>query len=98
MAAEDVDAFAAAFESAAVQQLPEGLPAPSLSIDALISLSEIDGRLMKSLDLLEPFGSGNPGPVFCTLGVAVMPRSARELRGGHVRFSVRQGGQAHEPR
>ena len=84
-------AFQEQFEAEVARALPGGAPAPGLSIDALVSLSEVDGRLVASLDKLQPFGCGNPAPVLCTCGVRVMPNSCRELRGGHVRLAVKEG-------
>ena len=90
--AENLDAFRAAFEAEAARRL-EGMEdaAPPLEIDALVSLSELDPQLVKTLDQLEPFGCMNPMPLFCSHGVMLLPQSLRELTGGHVKFVVRQG-------
>jgi len=39
---------------------------PELKIDAQISLSNINFGLAKDISVLEPFGIGNPQPVFCS--------------------------------
>lgn len=39
---------------------------PELKIDAQISLSDINFGLVKDISILEPFGIGNPQPVFCS--------------------------------
>ena len=39
---------------------------PELKIDARISLSNINFGLVKDINVLEPFGIGNPQPVFCS--------------------------------
>jgi len=39
---------------------------PELKIDAQISLSDINFGLVKDISVLEPFGIGNPQPVFCS--------------------------------
>ncbi len=39
---------------------------PELKIDAQISLSNINFGLVKDINILEPFGIGNPQPVFCS--------------------------------
>jgi len=87
---EEIEAFVAAFEREARQRMSQGLAPKELDLDALVSLSEMDHRLIKTLDRLQPYGHGNPAPVFCCYGVEVLPNSLRELRGGHIRFSVRQ--------
>ena len=44
---------------------------PTLSIDANVPLEMITPELMNSLDRLEPFGQGNPHPLFMATGVRV---------------------------
>jgi len=39
---------------------------PELEVDAQILLSDINFNLIKDINILEPFGSGNPQPVFCS--------------------------------
>jgi len=39
---------------------------PIINIDYELKFSEIDNRFIKFLDYLEPFGPGNPKPIFCT--------------------------------
>ncbi|MBI4558505.1 MAG: single-stranded-DNA-specific exonuclease RecJ [Candidatus Hydrogenedentes bacterium] len=88
---ENVEAFTAAFEEEAAKRLPvEGLQ-PVVNTDALVALSEIDSRLVALLERLQPCGYGNPSPLFCTCGVQAMPNSYRELRGGHIRFTAKEG-------
>lgn len=84
-------AFRDAFERAVAQLLPDADLRPKLAIDALVSFSELDAQLVHSISRLEPFGCGNPAPVFCTCGVKPLPNSFRELRGGHIRFAVQEG-------
>lgn len=86
----NVPAFRGAFAEAAREQLGDGELAPELPIDVLASFTEIDSKLLKALELLEPVGHGNPAPVFCSLGVEVVPRSVRILKDRHLRMAVRQ--------
>jgi single-stranded-DNA-specific exonuclease len=93
---QNLPGFRAAFEEEATRRLESREPIHVLDVDALISLSEIDAQLVTALDRLEPYGCMNPGPVFCTYGVTALPYSTRELRGGHLRFTVQQGPKAFE--
>ena len=62
-----------------------------LEIDDTLALTEIRPALVDGLRTLEPFGSGNPRPVFRSERVAVVdgPRTMKEQ---HLRMTVRQGG------
>jgi len=90
---ECFEAFQNAFEGIAQELLAGREVRSTLDIDAQVGLSEVDSQLVKAMARLEPFGCGNPSPVFCSYGVEPVPHSVRELRGGHVRFEVRQGSQ-----
>jgi len=46
---------------------------------------------VRTLDRLQPFGQGNPAPVFCAFGVRAAAESWRELRGGHLKVAVKDG-------
>ena len=72
--------------------LPEELFQPSLHIEAVAELAEIDQRLLAALARLEPFGPDNPEPIFATLGLEVVGfprRIGREQN--HLKFRVRSG-------
>ncbi len=87
---EHIPAFAEVFEAEALRQLGPGLLPRELGIDAVAAFSEIDSALVKTLELLEPIGQGNPAPLFCSLGVDIVPRSARVLKDLHLKLSFRQ--------
>ena len=87
----DFEAFAQAFEEEAARRLPPGDLRPRLDIDAQVAFTEVDGRLIRTLDRLEPFGCENPAPMFCTYGVEVLPQSIRELRNNHMRLALKDG-------
>lgn len=89
--------FKEVFEREALRSAPAEDPLRrELRIDALLALSEIDGDLLRAIDMLEPFGHENPAPVFASCGVTVVPGSVRVLRGGHLKFTVTQGGRAFD--
>jgi single-stranded-DNA-specific exonuclease len=85
---EQFTAFCDAFEGTVRECLtPEDL-LPLLEIDASLKFSEIGFPLMRELDLLKPFGVGNPEPLFMTQGVEVCDS---KLFSGGARFRFRQG-------
>ena len=64
---------------------------PRLRIDAALGLADIRGRLVEELGRFEPFGIGNPRPVFLARGVQIAdgPRRVKER---HLKFAVRHQG------
>ncbi|MCP4640717.1 MAG: single-stranded-DNA-specific exonuclease RecJ [bacterium] len=88
---DKLDAFREAFEAEAARLLPDEELRRVLEIDAQIAFSEVDSQLIALMDRLQPFGHGNPAPLFCTYGATVVPHSWRELRGGHMRVTLKQG-------
>ena len=82
-------AFAERFEEHARQALaPEDLK-PFVEVDAQLDFSAIGTDLLKQLGALEPFGIGNPEPVFMSRGVEIVER--KSISGG-ARLKLRQGG------
>lgn len=71
-------------------QLPESLFQPTLYVEALARLAELDRTLLNALARLEPFGPDNPVPVFASLGLEVVgcPQSVGR---DHLKFRVREG-------
>ncbi len=88
--AEQVSAFAEAFE-AAVRDVtgPDDFIAET-TIDAEISLEEIDDQLLTDLARLEPHGPSNAEPIFLARQVTVQSR--RVVGESHLRLFLRQGG------
>ena len=63
---------------------------PILDLEGELDLSEITPQLFQALELLEPYGMGNPEPVFAARGVqlAAPPRLLKEK---HVKLKLRAG-------
>lgn len=87
---ENLTRFAESFEDAARQLLSPHDLAPRLEIDAALEFADIGLPLVRELELLQPYGIGNPEPVFMTAGVEVCER---KVFSAGVRFRLRQGGQ-----
>lgn len=64
--------------------------APRLTVDAPLPLGEVRADLLRGLAALEPFGRGNPRPVFHAQPVAVAA-GPRTMGGRHLRMTLRQG-------
>jgi single-stranded-DNA-specific exonuclease len=68
--------------------------APALHIDAEVGAPELTFQLCQDLRLLEPFGAGNPRPVFVTRGLRVTS-DPRVIKDQHLKLRV--AGQNNRP-
>jgi single-stranded-DNA-specific exonuclease len=62
----------------------------SLCIDMDIELSLIDHRTAEDIAMLEPFGEGNPEPIFCSKNLRIA-QPLKILKGEHIKFQVTDG-------
>lgn len=60
---------------------------PSLNIDADIALGEINFNLIKEIEMLEPFGAGNPEPLFGSRGLKVL--NPRVVGNNHLKMKLK---------
>ena len=65
---------------------------PSVQIDARADLDEFTTEAHEWLRVLEPFGKGNPRPLFATLGARVLEAQFMGYSQQHLRMRVEQGG------
>lgn len=82
--------FEAHLENLLSQQIQSDLFSPTLSIDAEISLSEINPKLLNELESLRPFGIGNPEPVFASAAIDL--KNPRVVGRNHLRLTLLQNG------
>lgn len=88
---EQVPHFKRAFEQEVLRQLGTEPVPDEIRVDLIASFSQIDFALLRAIEALEPFGNGNPEPVFATMGVEVIPESIRVLKEHHLKMRLRQG-------
>jgi single-stranded-DNA-specific exonuclease len=62
-----------------------------LNIDTRIGFHEIDRSFLVHMNMLQPFGVGNPKPVFLTENVEIWGIPKR-LKGKHSKFLLQNGG------
>ena len=86
---EKIERFAEDFEAYAKENLSEEDVVDKLLIDAEASLKELSKELVSELQMLGPFGQGNPEPVFATKGVclASTPRTCG-ANGNHLQLAI----------
>ena len=88
--AEAVATLHERLDQLAATWLAERGPALPVEPEALLRLERIDGDFWRQLQRLEPFGIGNPAPVFWSSGCRIVGQKL--LRGGHLQLQLEQGG------
>lgn len=86
---EQLAPFTAAFDQAARQKLSGEQLSPLLEIDAQLDFAQLTMPLMRELEVMQPFGVGNPEPLFATFGAEVCER---KVFSAGVRLRLRQAG------
>ena len=88
---ENFDVFADQFRNTACELLSEDALQPCLRLDHELGFDEIDVDFLRWHEMLQPFGNGNPQPLFLARDVApVAP--PRVVNDKHFIFRLRQGG------
>jgi hypothetical protein len=70
---------------------------PALDCDAELALDQVTPELFHALHMLEPFGVGNPEPVFAARAVR-LTAPPRILKEKHVKLKLRAGGRVRGAR
>ena len=70
--------------------LDPGLKVPTLDVDAAVRLADVQFPLVRELERLQPFGTGNPEPTFLSRGLSVLEK--RVVGENHLKLLVRQPG------
>ena len=89
--AAQVEAFRAAFATAAAEQLPDGAPQVRERIDAVVGAESLDSRVAEQLVSLGPFGQGNPAVRLLVPWAQVGDVRPMGEGGRHARFSLSSG-------
>ena len=86
---ENLPAFTEAFQQAARQLLSEEQLQPRLRIDHEVTFAEVNFELLRWHELLQPFGNGNPQPLFYAREVESVA-APRILKEKHLLLRLRQ--------
>ena len=90
IAYNQLEAFSAAFRAAARCTLTPEMLQPRLELDAELTQCEINLDLLNCHEMLQPFGIGNPQPLFVIRGIAPAGEP-RLLKEKHRLFTLRHG-------
>ena len=63
---------------------------PILDLDGELSLTDVTPELFRALELLEPYGMGNPEPVFAARGVQLVA-PPKIMKDKHIKLKLRAG-------
>jgi single-stranded-DNA-specific exonuclease len=91
---ENLGAFKKAF-SAHLFQIPESIRTKTTGFDIEIPLHEIGPSLVKQLEILEPFGMGNPRPNFKITDIKL--ESYQLMKDVHVRWNFQSRSHSTPP-
>ena len=81
--------FARSLEEYACRNLTDEALESKLDIDAVCIIGRLNIHVVKELQRLEPFGQGNPAPVFATEGVRrISPPRRVGIRGDHLQVAI----------
>ncbi|MBK1855642.1 single-stranded-DNA-specific exonuclease RecJ [Verrucomicrobiaceae bacterium 5K15] len=86
---DKIDAFRQGFADFVTTHVSEEDRLPRLHIDAEIDFPTLSLDFLKSYELLQPFGSANPEPLFMTREVW-LTEPPQELKNHHLRLSMKQ--------
>lgn len=89
---ENIDLLRSRLTQVAGQVLTEKDFIPVLDIAADLTVREVDDALMAQLACLEPYGMGNPRPIFASRKVHVLAARTMGREGMHLRLNLEQAG------
>lgn len=87
LAPDKLGALRSHFSEAVAEQIGDKPLAPTLKLDAELSFAHIDLALLKEIECMQPFGMGNPEPVFASPAVTVV--KASHFGQGHLMLQLR---------
>ena len=83
-----IDEFSKSIKDIVKKLSEEGAGKPDLSIDSELNSSDLSLGLLDELSALEPFGAGNPHPVFCLIDAKVVSVNTVGAAKNHLKLRV----------
>jgi len=87
---DKMDAFRADFAAYVLNNTVAEQRQPKLKVDAEITFDQLSLEFLTDYELLQPFGNGNPQPIFMARGVH-LSRPPVHMKNQHLRLNLRQG-------
>ena len=85
-----LETFREAFETVVLASLGQDPEPPDLSLDAEVSLAQLDEDFFFHLNRLRPFGPGNPAPILASLEAQLV--DSRIVGRDHLKLKLAQDG------
>ena len=82
------DDFVRAANETVASIVRDASPVPSLAIDAVIAVEDVTVELAEALEALEPFGDGNPEPIFALHDAVIADVRPVGSDGSHIKMTV----------
>lgn len=86
----NVEGFKAEFINYLDAEVDDNDLSPEITLDAVVSLEEVNNRLIKEIESLSPFGVSNREPLLCVVDASIVETEVVGAR--HLRFKVAQNG------
>ncbi len=87
---ENIEAFSKKFEEVVSETIEPRFLTPELEIDAVAAFSDLDFKMFRIIEQMEPFGPENCKPVLASLRV-LDGGNSKLLKEKHIRLLVKQG-------
>jgi single-stranded-DNA-specific exonuclease len=87
---DKLDVFRADFAAYVLNNTVAEQRQPKLKVDAEITFDQLSLEFLTDYELLQPFGNGNPQPIFMARGVH-LSRPPVHMKNQHLRLNLRQG-------
>ena len=87
---DQLDAFRERFARYVLENTTPEERQPRIHIDAEVPFEQLSLEFLSSYELLQPFGPGNPQPLFMTRDVW-LTESPKHLKNKHVKLFLRHG-------
>lgn len=94
----NISVFADRMREELEREVTDDLLTRSLMIEAALPFSALSLDLWEALQQFQPFGFGNPEPVFCTRGVTVTDTRSVGREGAHLKLVLSQSSSAGHQR
>lgn len=95
MKPENVEEFTRRFNDYVEEHIDPQMLVPQVEIDSELQLGEITTEFRRKLNEFQPFGPGNPSPVFITRGISSVSARLVGAENEHLRMDLMQHQRRH---